>query len=122
MSKVRGDPECSSSAPNGPVWIRAAGDVRSSNLRDRCFDKRVGFNPAHTYGGWFVGGGTEYALNFSWMPIHGLFWRNEYRFSSFNKADLALLTPAGAATGIGVHTQSYEQAVLSELVWRFNWQ
>ena len=56
------------------------------------------------------------------MPIHGLFWRNEYRFSSFNKADLPLLLRRGQATGFGVHTQSYEQAVLSELVWRFNWQ
>jgi outer membrane immunogenic protein len=81
----------------------------------------VGFNPAHTYNGWFVGGGTEYALNFSWLPITGLFWRNEYRFSSFNKADLPLLTPAGAPTGFGIHMQPYEQAVLSELVWRFNW-
>ena len=82
----------------------------------------VGFNPAHTYNGWFVGGGTEYALNFSWLPITGLFWRNEYRFSSFNKTDLPLLLAGtGAPTGFGTHMQPYEQAVLSELVWRFNW-
>jgi outer membrane immunogenic protein len=81
----------------------------------------VGFNQAHTYNGWFVGGGTEYALNFSWLPITGLFWRNEYRFSSFHKTDLPLLTAGtGAPTGFGVHVQPYEQAVLSELVWRFN--
>ena len=47
-------------------------------------------SPSHTYNGWFVGGGTEYALNFSWLPISGLFWRNEYRFSSFSKADLPI--------------------------------
>jgi len=82
----------------------------------------IGFNPAHTYNGWFVGGGTEYALNFSWLPITGLFWRNEYRFSSFNKTDLPfLLAGTGAPTGLGVHMQPYEQEVLSELVWRFNW-
>lgn len=80
----------------------------------------VGFNPAQTYNGWFVGGGTEYALNFSWLPITGLFWRNEYRFSNFGKADLPLLG-TGAPTAFGVHMQPYEQAVLSELVWRFNW-
>jgi outer membrane immunogenic protein len=82
----------------------------------------LSFIPSHTYNGWFVGGGTEYALNFSWLPISGLFWRNEYRFSSFNKTDLPILTAgAGAPTGVGVHMQPYEQAVLSELVWRFNW-
>jgi outer membrane immunogenic protein len=81
------------------------------------------FTPSHTFNGWFVGGGTEYALNFSWLPIHGLFWRNEYRFSSFNKGDLQTFTAAPvAATGTAEHQQYYEQAVLSELVWRFNWQ
>ena len=82
----------------------------------------VGFNPSHTYNGWFVGGGTEYALSFSWLPITGLFWRNEYRFSSFNKADLPVVAVLLARRrAFGVHTQPYEQAVLSELVWRFNW-
>src|SRR6202140_616854 len=82
----------------------------------------IGFNPAHTYNGWFVGAGTEYALKFSWLPITGLFWGNEYRFPSFNKTDLPfLLAGTGAPTGLGVHMQPYEQEVLSELLWRFNW-
>jgi len=82
------------------------------------------FTPAHTFNGWFLGGGTEYALNFSWLPVHGLFWRNEYRFSSFNKADLVTFTAVPVvSTGTGEHQQYYEQAVLSELIWRFNfWQ
>lgn len=95
---------------------------RQINLQVLGIGPVVGFNPSHTYNGWFVGGGTEYALNFSWLPISGLFWRTEYRFSSFNKADLPLLVAGtGAPTGFGVHMQPYEQAVLSELVWRFNW-
>jgi len=64
-------------------------------------------------------------LNFSWLPVHGLFWRNEYRFSSFNKADLTVFPVPGTvlAGGFAVHQQIYEQAVMSELVWRFNfWQ
>ncbi len=77
--------------------------------------------PAHTFNGWFLGGGTEYALNFSWLPVSGLFWRNEYRFSSFGKADLPITTVAGAPTGLAFHQQYYEQSVLSSLVWRFNW-
>ncbi|MGH6675166.1 MAG: outer membrane protein, partial [Xanthobacteraceae bacterium] len=54
--------------------------------------------PSHTYNGWFLGGGTEYALDFSWLPIHGLFWRNEYRYSSFSSANLPL-SALGIPTG-----------------------
>ena len=46
----------------------------------------AGSFPSHMYDGWFVGGGTEYAL--TWLP--GLFWRNEYRFASYRSADLPL--------------------------------
>ena len=46
---------------------------------------------SHTYHGWFIGGGTEIALSGLFglpaMPT-GLFWRSEYRYSSFNSADL----------------------------------
>jgi outer membrane immunogenic protein len=91
------------------------------NLQAAGLGPVVGFTPANTYNGWFVGGGTEYALNFSWLPISGLFWRNEYRFSSFNKTDLQFSLPTGAPSGLAIHSQPYEQAVLSELVWRFNW-
>jgi outer membrane immunogenic protein len=83
----------------------------------------VAFTPSHNFNGWFLGGGAEYALNFSWLPIHGLFWRSEYRYSSFNKADLpVLLAGTGAPTGQGYNVKYYEQSVLSELIWRFNWQ
>jgi outer membrane immunogenic protein len=95
----------------------------AQNLQGLGIGPVVGFVPAHTFNGWFLGGGTEYALNFSWLPVHGLFWRNEYRFSSFGKADLGFVAPAGSPlVGGGVHQQYYEQQVLSELVWRFNWQ
>jgi outer membrane immunogenic protein len=77
--------------------------------------------PGHTYQGWFLGGGTEYALNFDWIPIHGLFWRNEYRFSSYNSADLPInVFATGAATGLGEHLTPYVQTITSSLVWRFN--
>lgn len=76
---------------------------------------------AHTYSGWFLGGGTEYALNFDWLPIHGLFWRNEYRYSSYGSADLPLRTLAGVTTAVGEHISPYNQTITSSLVWRFNW-
>jgi outer membrane immunogenic protein len=37
--------------------------------------------PSQTYRGWFLGGGTEYALGFAAIP--GLFLRTEYRYSEF---------------------------------------
>jgi len=83
-----------------------------------------GFNvtmPANTYNGWFLGGGTEYALNFNWLPIHGLFWRNEYRFSEYQSANLPVTFASGAATGNGEAIRPYVQTITSSLVWRFNW-
>jgi outer membrane immunogenic protein len=80
------------------------------------------FLPAHNYNGWFVGGGTEYALNFSWFPIQGLFWRNEYRFSDYRSVDLdRLVVGTGAATGTADHFTPFVQTITSSLVWRFNW-
>jgi outer membrane immunogenic protein len=73
---------------------------------------------AHTYHGWFVGGGTEYALGF--IPISGLFWRTEYRYASYQSADLPLVfTGAGAAIGAQRSTKA-AQTVTTGLVWRFN--
>ncbi len=61
-------------------------------------------------------------MNFSWLPISGLFWRNEYRFSSFSKADLPVYYRGGSTDVAWRSTSnSYEQSVLSSLVWRFNW-
>lgn len=78
--------------------------------------------PAHTYHGWFIGGGTEYALNFDWLPIHGLFWRNEYRFAEYQNANLPISFAGGALTGNGENIRPFVQTVTSSLVWRFNWQ
>jgi outer membrane immunogenic protein len=77
---------------------------------------------AHTYNGWFLGGGTEYALNMSWIPIHGLFWRNEYRFASYDAADVPIVvTATGAPFGVAEHMQKDVQTITSSLIWRFNW-
>ena len=93
-----------------------------------------GYIPAHTYGGFFIGGGTEYALDdiFGYVvPLHGLFWRTEYRYSDYQAADLPLLGNAGGplipdceATcigALGAHMQKNVQTITSSLVWRFNW-
>jgi outer membrane immunogenic protein len=85
------------------------------------FTPNLYFMPANTYRGWFVGGGTEYALNFDWLPIRGLFWRSEYRYSSYSSADLPVfVSSTGAPTGVGEHVQYNVQTITTELVWRFN--
>lgn len=83
--------------------------------------------PAHNYNGWFVGGGTEYALNWSWLPFNGLFWRTEYRFSYYESANLPFVSTATGApivllgVPVGEHTSKDVQTIYTELVWRFNW-
>jgi outer membrane immunogenic protein len=74
---------------------------------------------ANNFNGWFIGGGTEYAV--TWLPIPGIFWRNEYRYSTYNSADVPVITAAtGAATAFGQHMQPQVQTITTSLVWRFN--
>ena len=77
---------------------------------------------AHTYNGWFIGGGAEYALNMPWLPIRGLFWRLEYRFSQYQSADVPILltVPPGGPFGVSEHVSPYVETITSSLVWRFN--
>jgi outer membrane immunogenic protein len=73
---------------------------------------------AHTYNGWFIGSGYEYGLQ--WLP--GLFWKTEYRWSEFQGANLPFVNDRdGFVFNEGIHARKFEQAIRSELVWRFNW-
>jgi outer membrane immunogenic protein len=74
----------------------------------------------HTFNGWFIGGGTEYA--FTWLPIPGLFWRTEYRYSTYNTNDVPTVVAAtGALAGTALRESPQVQTILTSLVWRFNW-
>jgi len=85
----------------------------------------TGAFPAHTYQGWFIGSGFEYA--FTWLPINGLFVRGEYRYSTYQKDDLtAFNLITGAPSGNGglgdiLHSSTQVQTVTTSLVWRLNW-
>jgi outer membrane immunogenic protein len=92
-----------------------------NNLQAIGLGAPVGFIGSQRPDGWFVGGGTEYALNWSWLPIKGLFWRNEYRYSTYSKSSVPIFVAGGAQSPFGVSSRYYEQSVLSSLVWRFNW-
>jgi outer membrane immunogenic protein len=74
--------------------------------------------PGATKGGWFIGAGDEYALNF----LPGLFWKTEYRYSEFDRADVSINSIAtGLPTGTSETQKFREHSVRSELVYRFNW-
>ncbi|HEY2210582.1 MAG TPA: porin family protein [Bradyrhizobium sp.] len=75
-------------------------------------------------GGYFLGGGTEYAIS----QIPGLFWKSEYRFADYgNKTNSQLCTVGAVSCGTGgtIHSldrsHTYEQTATTELVYRFNW-
>jgi outer membrane immunogenic protein len=91
---------------NSPVITTAFGNATGT------------FWPNYSPQGWFLGGGYEYVLNFDWLPIQGLFWRTEYRFSQYNSSNIPLLhsVPAGDFE----HITPYVQTITSSLVWRFN--
>jgi len=69
---------------------------------------------SHTYSGWFIGSGYEYAIG--WLP--GLYWKTEYRYASYRADDIPFLA-AGVVGTAGINSKKYTQTVRSELVWRF---
>jgi outer membrane immunogenic protein len=78
----------------------------------------LGFFDSHTYKGWFLGAGDEYALKF----LPGLFWKTEYRFSEFDRSDnIFRITTTGLPTGDVYASKKWDQTIRSELVYRFNW-
>jgi outer membrane immunogenic protein len=72
---------------------------------------------SNTYTGWFIGGGTEYALD--WFP--GLFLRTDYRYSAYRAANVPITSTSLLFIGSGVNSQKSVQTIGTELVWRFNW-
>ncbi len=80
--------------------------------------------PVPHLSGWFIGGGTEYAIGF----LPGLFWKTEYRFAQYsngqNNGIVCASTGPGVcgvvgATGYTDRSTHYQQTIRSELVWRF---
>jgi outer membrane immunogenic protein len=78
------------------------------------------FVDAHTYNGWFLGSGFDYAVSI--LPS-GFFLRSEYRYSTYQAADLPILsTLTSLQVGTAaINSKNYVQTVRSELVYRFNW-
>ncbi len=78
--------------------------------------------PAHTYNGYFLGGGLEYSLA-GWLGLpQGLFLRSDYRWSTFKAANINYLTTSGAPFGTSTRSNIYTMQLGTELIYRFNWQ
>jgi outer membrane immunogenic protein len=76
------------------------------------------FLSPHTYKGWFLGAGDEYALGF----LPGLFWKTEYRVSQFERTTNPInLTTTGLPGVFSLDSKKWVQTIRSELVYRFNW-
>jgi outer membrane immunogenic protein len=79
--------------------------------------------PSQTRDGYFLGGGTEYAIT----QFPGLFWKSEYRFSDFGNKTFSQVCTVTGPCGVGgtIHSfdrsRVFEQTVTTELVYRFNW-
>jgi outer membrane immunogenic protein len=78
---------------------------------------------AQTFNGWFVGGGTEFAIS----AFPGLFWKTEYRFADYQTKTAAIVCVNPAATGLCAlgapqfndRMHPKDHTVRTELVWRF---
>jgi outer membrane immunogenic protein len=74
---------------------------------------------SHTYSGWFLGSGFDYAISI--LPS-GFFLRSEYRYSTYHADDLSVLaTTTGLPVGFAVNSKKFVQTVRTELTYRFNW-
>ena len=74
---------------------------------------------AHNQGGWFTGGGIEAPVTI--VPIKGLFFYTEYRYSYFNATTLPVTTTGILVAPTGMTVKSNVQTVVSGLDYRFNW-
>jgi outer membrane immunogenic protein len=101
----------------------SAGYTEASFSRAELFDSFGGgpigvFLDKQTYKGYFIGAGDEYALNF----LPGLFWKTEYRFSTFDtRTNPFRDSTDGTTIGLSNDAKKYVQTVRSELTYHFNW-
>lgn len=81
---------------------------------------------AQRFSGFFIGGGTEYAIS----QLPGLFWKTEYRYADYRSAQSNIICPpctvfgagiVGPQTGLAERQHPTVQTIRTELVWRFNW-
>ena len=73
--------------------------------------------PQQDANGWFLGSGFEYAFTF--LPVKGLFWKNEYRYSSYGSYTQNYIHSNGLPGSAAVNNSVNVQTITTSLVWRF---
>jgi outer membrane immunogenic protein len=89
--------------------------------------------PAKTYSGWFIGSGVEARLDALGVLGRGWFWRNEYRYARYDRADLPVIcanpavcpgppnfVPVGTVVSVA-SIQPSVQTFRTQLVYKFGW-
>lgn len=71
--------------------------------------------PGQTFNGGFIGGGTEVAV----ASVPGLYWRNEYRLSSYRAAN-PQFSVAGMPIAFFDHQTANVQTITTPLVYKFH--
>jgi len=87
------------------------GGYTQANFGQVNFSAPPGTIASNTYNGWFIGSGFEYSFDF----LPGLFFKTEYRYSTYSTANLPIIP-----TAFALNSTKYIQMVSTELVWRFN--
>jgi len=95
-------------------WTGAHVDAINLNFLNGTFSGRT--LPAQNANGWFLGSGFEYAFTF--LPVKGLFWRNEYRYASYSDYNQNYFS-GGVPGSRVVHNSLDVQTITTSLVWRF---
>jgi hypothetical protein len=71
--------------------------------------------PAQTFSGGFIGGGAEFAV----ATVPGLYWRNEYRLSSYRPTDLQF-SVSGMPIDFFDHQSATVQTITTSVIWKFH--
>jgi outer membrane immunogenic protein len=74
---------------------------------------------AFTRSGWFIGGGTETTFDALGMLGKGWFWRNEYRYASYNTQSIGETDAAGNVNW-NITFKPVVQTVTSSVIFKFN--
>jgi outer membrane immunogenic protein len=100
------------------------GAINVADLQLPPFSPATGQIAAHTYNGWFLGGGLETQVTL--LPVRGLFFNTEYRYASYQSATSPIIAPGGGVAVIGglptsVTIRPTVQTITSGLTYKFNW-
>jgi outer membrane immunogenic protein len=94
------------------------------NVGDLGIGTPIGQIAAHTYNGWFLGGGLETQVTL--LPVRGLFFNTEYRYASYQSATTPIIAPGGGTavingTPVAMSIRPTVQTITSGLTYKFNW-